>query len=519
MNSIWQSLLWKEWREQRWKMAALTAVLLATPAIIVALMTRMGPTELTEASLTISTTVLFPYALLAGMFVGMNVAAGENSRGTARFLASLPTPSWVSAVAKVSVAMLVIALPAVMLMIALWLVSTAQFPQPMQVEVGSSVHKNNLPWGMENLFVAFAVAGILGTWSVFLWTIAGGVNRSDEVRAGAVAFLLGAAGWLGFAGLQAIANEAAVRGFDTESLAPIVFPLIAALPGGPGAVNAFVVKSAEYLGIGWMGMAASALVSHALLLTWFLKRTGKVPARAKYHRGLDWEVFGARRVSSLPLRSPVDAIIWKQVREIAPLALVAVAGVLTLAPLVYWFDRMGRGNNRFGDILGSMTIAVAALVALVTGIGLLYEDYSKGVERFWRSRPLNVNLWFWVKYGTGLAVLFFAFMPILVFSYWILGWTDDTLLMAWFLVMFYGLLYAMALVWFSLVPQPVYAAVLSIATLTAGWVALVTMSRSGPPRWLNNAAGVSFLMLAPTVLTTLLAWQAVVRDWGWKQSR
>ncbi len=178
---------------------------------------------------------------------------------------------------------------------------------------------------------------------------------------------------------------------------------------------------------------------------------------------------------------------------------------------------MDGGIGRFGDILGSITIAVATLVVLVIGIGLFYEDYMKGVESFWRSRPINLHLWFWAKYLAGIIVQLLAFLPLLAISYW--EWSENTFLAGCYMVLIYLLLYSLALAFYALVRQPIYAVILTIAAITIGWMSLVLVSPSGPPRWLNGFLGVSLALLLPVVLASLLAWQAVVRDWGWKQHR
>ena len=266
-------------------------------------------------------------------------------------------------------------------------------------------------------------------------------------------------------------------------------------------------------------MACGALVVHVLLLTWFVKKFARVPTPPGHSLGSSWGLFSHAAESRQPFRSPVDAIIWKQVRETGPLALFAVVGVFTIAPLLYWIDRLDGGVSRFGDLMGSVTIAVATLVILVTGIGLLYEDYMRGVEGFWRSRPLNLNWWYWVKYSTGVVVQLLVFLPLLAISYWLLGWSDSTLLAGWYLVLFYLVLYSLALMFYAVVRQPIYAAVLTIAAAFLGWVTLVLIYPNGLPRWLGTFSGASLAMLVPTVLASLLAWQAVVRDWGWKQHR
>jgi hypothetical protein len=519
MNSIWLSLLWKEWCEFRWKLAALTIISVGTPFTIVMMLLGMGEINIVESLLGVTTAFLYAYAIIAGMFVGMSVAANENSHRTARFMRAWPVSLEHVALVKAVVAMLVIALPVVILMTCVWICTIFQSTESVDLAMRRNIYDFKLPWGIENLLFARTLAGILGTWSTFIWAIAGGVNRLDEVRAAAVAFLIGTAGWAGFAALAAIGNHLAALGYDIHWLTPVGLLGIAALPGGPGMINSFLVDSAAYFGMPWLAMAGSAIVVHALLLTWFIKRFGRVPTLPRRSEGTQWELFSYKIGARPPFRSPVDAIIWKQLREIGPLLIFAVVGIVTVAPLLYWIDRLDGGISQFGEVMGSVTIAVATLVILVTGIGLLYEDYKPGVESFWRSRPLNLNWWYGVKYTTGVVVQLLVFLPLLAFSYWSLGWSDDILLVGRTLVLFYLLLYSLTILFYSVVRQPIYAVVLTIGATFLGWMLLVLVYPSGPPRWLNSFVGVSLIMLIPTILATLLAWQAVVRDWGWKQHR
>ncbi len=519
MNSIWLSLLWKEWCEQRWKLAALTGILVGVPALTVVAMYwdgEAGESDIPDIVLGIATSVLYIYALLAGMFVGMSVAAGENSRRTSHFLSSLPISSWQTALIKLLIAMFVVSFPVFIMLSLVWMSLSFLPAEPGQVQM--AIRQNSLgfrlAWGIETWLIARAVGGVLGVVSVLLWTVAGGVNRADEVRAGAVAFLVGAVAWMFFAGLAAIS-----QGYEIETMKKLGLIVLPALPGGAGLVNSHIVRSAEDVGLSRAALILAAMIGHSFLLVWYLKKFGRMVTHPAHNKVDDWKLLPTMRAAKMPLRTPIDAIIWKQVRETAPLSLIAVVGIVTLVPLYYWWDRLGGGTNTFGDMLGATTAAVAALVALFTGIGVLYEDYAKGVENFWRSRPLNAHVWFWIKFFTGLSILIISFVPLAIFSYWLASLRDPPIEVGWFALLFYLLLYALALAAYTLVRQPIYAVVLAIASLFCGWLVLLWMFSNGPPQWLSSFLGYSTVLILSTMTVTILAWQAVVRDWGWKQSR
>src|SRR4029079_5622139 len=90
MRSIWHSLAWKEWNEHKWKLVSILAVMWCLMAFVV-VMAGLSDRPVRTESFQVS-------ALLGGIpmavFVGLSIAAGEQSRGTLPFLQSLPVPMW-----------------------------------------------------------------------------------------------------------------------------------------------------------------------------------------------------------------------------------------------------------------------------------------------------------------------------------------------------------------------------------------------------------------------------------------
>ncbi len=50
------------------------------------------------------------------------------------------------------------------------------------------------------------------------------------------------------------------------------------------------------------------------------------------------------------------------------------------------------------ELVGILTSTIGLLVALVVGIGMILTDVSPPLNTFWRSRPINPDLWFWTKF-------------------------------------------------------------------------------------------------------------------------
>src|SRR5260370_28104895 len=81
MQSIWQSLAWKEWHEHKWKLSAILVVIWGMAAFM-AIMNNRERYGIAESFLV----GLFLGGIPMAMFVGLGIAAGERSRGTLPFL-------------------------------------------------------------------------------------------------------------------------------------------------------------------------------------------------------------------------------------------------------------------------------------------------------------------------------------------------------------------------------------------------------------------------------------------------
>lgn len=502
MNSIWLSLLWKEWREQRWKLAALSVSLVIGGAILGNVFTYDSWSNVAIAIGQSAVFCLASYALLAGAFVGMSVSAGENSNRTMRFTQALPSPMWKAAIARILVGLFTVVVPIVCTMFVVWALTTYFWSDQLR----DDFNKLGYSWIQSNFPADITLSAVLGVSSLLLWTSTCGVNRSDEVRAGAVAFLVCAVLW----GIWIYTMEE----HNEWLLGSIFESLTVGLPGGPAFgynINYGDVPKNVPL------MATIAIISHGLLLTWFVTRYGK--STGKGYIGskqyiTDWFRF---RGPAKPFTSQCGAIIWKQVRELGPLALMSAAGVLAVMIFAYVSeDSTSWTHHDWSELLAGLTLVVGGFVTLVSGIGVIYEDYSRGLPNFWRSRPINLHQWFFLKYVAGILVLVVAFVPLILIAAKLKDWNlvprDVVVIFALvFLTMYSGSLAA-----YAMVRQPIYAVILTIA---APYVALFLIYPNGPPPWLTNFASAVLTILMFVILFTILAWQAVIRNWGWKQHR
>lgn len=219
------------------------------------------------------------------------------------------------------------------------------------------------------------------------------------------------------------------------------------------------------------------------------------------------------------MKSQWRAIAWKQLRETGPLAAVAVAGVLVVVLIVHFINSQNSLNSELGEILGGTSLSVGFFVILVAGVGLFLEDFAPRVNNFWRSRPVNINLWFVVKYLTGLSVLVLAFGSLLLLAYWLQTGISFEFDQEFILATFFGaysviILFTLAMTSYCLLRQPLYAVVVTLAFFLCG---MMTIDWLFPdPSYIGIGIAVMILVLA---LLSRIAYLAVKHDWGRKVGR
>ncbi|WP_148073012.1 hypothetical protein [Bythopirellula goksoeyrii] len=452
------------------------------------------------------------YIVLAAFFLGMHIAGSENARCTTRFMQAVPTSMWRPGLAKLFVGCLVAVLPLVIFYTVICTILPLLIDnntldaaiERLIKEFGTIV--DIYGWSLYNLAI-----GTFGVTSLLLWMSAAGVNRSDEVRAGAIGFLVCGSVWMVFGFLAVwVENHNSLLGNGWLYLIP-------ALPGGPAIAlgmsayrnNQLITPLLTIIGI----------TSHGTILYWYLKRFGRIAVPPKRARASELNFFRWTHKHTEPMRSQWRAIAWKQFRETGPLAAMAVFFVLLIVPIVYYFNSQYPSHSDFGEMLGGASLWAGFFVILVAGIGAYLEDLSPRVNNFWRSRPVNINLWFVVKYVVGLTVLALAFGSLLTPAYWLeihpaadrIYWF---IMAAFFATYSLALLYTISMASYCLLRQPIYAAVLTFGLLFGGIVLV---------RWLFYDTSQSILffttLFVALVSAITIAYLAVKHDWGWKEGR
>jgi hypothetical protein len=509
MNSIWYSLAWKEWHEHKWKLLA-TVVTLWSLAAASLLYGR--DRDALGAALSVILIGIIPFAI----FLGLVAASGERGRRTLPFLQSLPMPLWRVAVVKMAIALLTLVSAIVLtaLFVYVWISARRYFLQS-QLTATSNPYTITGSWLLDSILICSAVVATL-----FIWVAATGVNRKDEISAAAIA-LVAVSVWLfviGFGSYLIYQNQEQPRWVEA-----------AILSATPAWIVAFEPNSqiARY----WPSNLAVVLAVNGSLLAWYVSRFGRISNREiRSPRSARAEGDRAEWLPP-PRHSAFTSIVWKQAWESVPVVAVGFAGTVLIAAVAIVSEYLAIQDvkvfNGAGEVFSRVAVIMGVFVALVLGIGVCHSDMQPGINTFWRTRPINPDSWFSLKFVTGVVVLLAsiygpnAFLALARFAPISSGISSNQ----WLLPAIQIATFASSLAIYCLVRQPIYSAILTIPLVYTGLVLVVawiwlTAQISGAKAVINinevtdSQATVGFLI--SFLLSSILAWLAMRFDWGWK---
>ena len=522
MRTIWQSLAWKEWHEHKWKLASLSIVLCGVNALVLvnSRLDHQGPFETLYA---MTACCAIPLAI----FIGASVAASERSRGTAPFMQSLPLSQRIVAIHKLLAGLVTVA--ASIGVAFLFVYGCYRGASIFGYDVAPPSNRMQIifpqPLELGNWFVESAIALALAACSVYLWTAAAGVNRQDEVSAAARAALVIVGWWVAMIAVNKYLGSAWLQSdgywFATK--------LQAASPGGFGIIRPPMVWSPPPTFFGVPQPVVAGVVFHVGLALWFIHRFGRI-ATDRVHSPRP-ATLSAAKIDWLgpPRRSALAAIVWKQTRESGPVVLAGFASILAIVAVMAVSMRTYLGGPQpLVELYASVTVALGLFITLVVGIGVSLYDVGPQLNTFWRSRPINPDLWFWTKFVTGLLVVFVSlYLPLAVLA-WTAApdefWRDmlhsETMIFPAITIA----IYISAVTMTCLVRHAVYAAILSIATMYIGpllveaGMACVNwlVWRQEPKPFFESANGPLMIaaMCAVMMGVLIVGWLAVRYDWG-----
>jgi ABC-type transport system involved in multi-copper enzyme maturation permease subunit len=473
MRTIWHSLAWKEWNEHKWKLVAIMAII---GGVILYPLIKLDHGTLPG----------IVFGLIMGMaplavFVGVASAASERSRGTLRFLQALPVSMWRVALHKLAFGLATAILPAVLtLLLVLGWVSIAQsLGLASEAIKGYDLQGEGMPFQITNSWITSGLIMVtLVAASFYIWTAALGVNRKDEVSAGAVA-LIAIIGWiaiLAFGWERASSNH----GHEQFSAWPVADQYLAILVTGtaPGGIVTIVESARNFRNLFLSGLLVFGLTHLILAATYVFRFARPVNLEVRSHRVSPADNGWLGK----PRQSEFTALAWKQARESGPIAAAGLAMIIGLAAsTVAANDPQHR--DKLADIYAVVAVMMGMAIAIVIGIGAFLNDVRPGINTFWRSRPINPDMAFWTKFGCGLAILLASIYAPILFLAWRGGRIYSLESGTYFYPVIHVTLFAAAVAMTCLVRNAVYAAILSIAATFLG-CALIYIAR-----WLGEQVG------------------------------
>jgi ABC-type transport system involved in multi-copper enzyme maturation permease subunit len=467
MRTIAYSLAWKEFREHRWDVLAIMAVVLAMPLYYAA----RDP----DVVLFLIGAELAVYPFLAATFFGMRVAAGERTNRTAAFLCALPVRPQVLGLAKVAAASAGVLLPlvpltAVSVLVERWLGASSLD--------GALSGAHYVTSGLATLAAMFVVA-------LF------GAGAQSEVRVatrGLLALVV-----LLIAGTMAMSLA--------ERHIPLVRDALLHPPSNwPSEILRLVVL-ATLLAMVTPILAALCVAGYGRSI------------RPLDERRMGW--FDVRGYSPVRLASPLAALAWKDLREITAMCLQVLAVALLLCLLFCVLTV----PLRHVDVIrvGMRALAIALwlggfVLAILIGVGTVAADLQPSVNTFWRSRPISASAWYWTKYALGMAAIVatIAIPTLITLPY--TGGTDVTRKGLIWSVLLWELAFSLALTMTCLFRQALRASILTVGAVAILYCAVQTcygfsLVEPGAP------LGVLIAVFAAALVgSTLAGWWVAVRD-------
>jgi ABC-type transport system involved in multi-copper enzyme maturation permease subunit len=532
MHTIWQSLAWKEWHEHKWKLAAVLAILIACVAIVF----PNADSHFFEAIQFGIILAIIPLSVV----IATSTATSERSRGTLPFLAALPISQRRVATTKLLAGLGACLIPVALLLFALfvWSLGWSSAGTNYEADLKSALHELPEPFYLQNWFLAVGCNVTFWVVSLFLWTLAVGVRRADEISAAAIALAVIAGIWLIMTGIGYNLADGRFDRWIAAEGRPLGALAFGIAPGGFG-----LVRDVWDLGPSFSLIAlALFVVFHSLLAATFIRRFGSNSDRPVRSRPAAAWAGSRGEWLAPPRRSRLSAIAWKQFRESGPVVAAGVAGVAVIvvfaiiSGLLFAKDRVDwteffAGGFFFGCLyLGGFT-------TLVVGIGVFLRDLSPGLHTFWRSRPISPHAWFGVKYATGLTIVFIAFqLPILLYSFSasagkieLFGGPPERVRVQLLAIAAFIYMFSIAVATTCLLRNAVYATVLSLLSMYGGIMVLVgavfgygwLTSDERAERWLEGPQSTPLwlaMLIVASIFAATLGWLAIRYDWGRKSS-
>lgn len=478
------SLLWKQWRENRRYLAIFTAWM--TLAVCYTVGYELGHHYRAVVG-SFSGSALF-YGFIAAIILAMRASCGEHTDGTTQFTAALPiSPRRVAAI-QITAAVGTFAVPIIFAACVLSISLASGLVEQAEPRVDRYIQLPNrdsasLLLSLEQLWSVATIAIVGGAQMLLVLSVAGCWLRSQS-QVG----LLGAVLALG----SVIASGVfwiGERNPYAQLVYGVLLPRSLVIHWGYGEQTGGYTDH-ELANYRWIALAL-ATVFLAIIGRLFVTQYGKLRAPFKRWSLRRFLLLRPAILSHIPMRLPgrVAAMIWIELRQAVPLAVfgLMLAALVTIASVSMEGSNGGSFSTSVLTQLPHSTFFVGALWAVVVGSALYSADFDSGIGSFWRSRPIPPGLWFWTKFTVGLAAVLVVLDGVTIAISWTAPRESMTTGMSWAYVgcfpIIHALMYTLAVFGTCWLRRPAIGgivAVLSYTVLTNAITAFTTTHHLQP---------------------------------------
>lgn len=471
------SLIWKQWRENRWYLAAFSAwMVLAVCYTIAYELCHSYRAVVGSFSSSASS-----YGIIAAIILAIRASCGETTEGTIPFTEALPISLRRVAVVRIVAAVFTLALP---IIVAGCLLSVAlssgivEQAEPLSAGLPPFPERDaaSLLVSLEQLWSVAAIA-ILGGIHLLLILSVAGCQLRNQSQVG----LLGAVLAIG----TLIASEVFWRGERSpyaQLIYGVLLPPSLVIHWGYGDPNGsyFDHELAEYR---WIALALST-VFMVIIGGVFVMLYGKLRTPSKFSNLQRLLSLRSAGMSHIPMRfsNRTAALVWIELRQAVPLA---VFGLMTavLVTITGVLMEQGSSNSFDTSVLAQLPHSmffVGILWAVVVGSAVYSADFDSGLGGFWRSRPIPPDRWFWTKFIVGLLSVLIVLDGVTIAISWTAPRESMSSGMSWAYVGCFPILHAwmfsLAVFGTCWLRRPVIGGIVAMFSFTIIMIAISTFS-------------------------------------------
>ena len=478
-------LIWKEWREHRWKLATLLGVVLMP--MLVTTGWYLSKEE--------SGFLLVFGCLVMPIWIGEWTATGERSRGTQGMLTGLPVRAWMVFGVK-----------------SLWGLATMLLP----LAIGMA-YVETMGWGRG--MPGMMWCGLMTATSLYLMivVITAGIRKEGMAAMVGLLVVLGSGLW--------IASVGSLESPGVIGWTILLNPFFALWGSDHHGVEGIILPIQGVVALIWWVIGA-----------WRFGKQGQTSrgwAEARSNVGVDQKVG--------PRRFLLGAMIWREWREQRGLVMAAGLAAVGMAMFVGIADsgsgqefRISEALRSFVESLFFMVMIVPTVVGVILGVGSMAGDLEPRLMGFWRSQPMRAGPFFWSKYIVALSgiwvlliVLFAAAMAgihVLALDRDPQGWSGlnalkivDALIMLTVVAGWVAMVLTVTMFLYVLIRRAIYVVVLAAGMLWAILAGIGLWMDHYPLREARQNQEFLVGMLAMGVIVTVglavLTQVALGRDW------